>query len=100
MNEVRSCKEKMTMLKNFPFVGALIVIVMLVPAVMPATGQDATAPKRAADPSEPGHSYRLDFTISELEDGKKINTRQYSMSLNASDQNEIKIGTRVPVEVK
>lgn len=88
------------MLKNFPFVGALIMIVMLVPAVIPATGQDATAPKRAADPSEPGHSYRLDFTISELEDGKKINSRQYSMSLNGNDQNEIKIGTRVPVEVK
>ena len=88
------------MLKKSPFVGALIVVLTLVPAVMRAAGQDAAAPKRGADVSEPGHSYRLDFTMSELEDGKKINSRQYSMSLNSSDQNEIKIGTRVPVEVK
>ena len=88
------------MLKNIPFVGALVVVLMLIPAVMRATGQETVASKRGADVSEPGHSYRLDFIISELEDGKKINSRQYSMSLNGSDQNEIKIGTRVPVEVK
>jgi hypothetical protein len=45
-------------------------------------------------------AYRLDFSINELEDGKKINTRQYSMNLNANDANEIKIGTRIPVEPK
>src|SRR5450631_343176 len=44
------------------------------------------------------HAYRLDFTFKELEDGKTINTRQYSMNLQAEDANEIKIGTRVPVE--
>jgi hypothetical protein len=38
--------------------------------------------------------------VNELEDGKKINTRQYSLNLNADDANEIKIGTRVPVEPK
>jgi hypothetical protein len=35
-----------------------------------------------------------------VEDGNKINTRQYSMNLNVNDGNEIKIGTRVPVEPK
>jgi hypothetical protein len=45
-------------------------------------------------------AYRLDFTISEMEDGKKVNSRQYSINLNAGDANEVKIGTRVPVEVK
>lgn len=44
------------------------------------------------------HAYRLDFSVNELEDGKKINSRQYSLNLNADDANEIKIGTRVPVE--
>jgi len=37
-------------------------------------------------------------TVKEIEDGKAINTRQYSMNLQANDSNEIKIGTRVPVE--
>lgn len=49
---------------------------------------------------KPVHAYRLDFSVNELEDGKKINTRQYSLNLNADDANEIKIGTRVPIESK
>ncbi|MGH9516278.1 MAG: hypothetical protein ACRD3P_11445 [Terriglobales bacterium] len=41
--------------------------------------------------------YRLDFSMSELENGKKINSRHYSMNLTAGSANEVKIGTRVPV---
>lgn len=52
----------------------------------------------ASEREKPVHAYRLDFSVNELEDGKKINTRQYSLNLNADDGNEIKIGTRVPVE--
>jgi hypothetical protein len=51
-----------------------------------------------AEHEKPVHAYRLDFSVNELEDGKKINSRQYSLNLNADDSNEIKIGTRVPVE--
>lgn len=47
---------------------------------------------------KPVHAYRLDFSVKELEDSKVINSRQYSMNLQAEDANEIKIGTRVPVE--
>ena len=41
--------------------------------------------------------YRLDFSFYELADGKKINTRHYTLDLTAGGGNEIKIGTRVPV---
>lgn len=41
--------------------------------------------------------YRVDFSLNEIEDGKKINGRHYAMNLNAGDRNQIKIGTRVPV---
>jgi hypothetical protein len=54
--------------------------------------------KAVAAPEKPVHAYRLDFSVKELEEGKTINTRQYSLNLNADDANEIKIGTRVPVE--
>jgi len=47
---------------------------------------------------KPVHAYRLDFSVNEMEEGKRINNRQYSLNLNADDANEIKIGTRVPVE--
>ena len=77
------------MLKRIHVRAMLIAVLMLAPALM-----------RANDSHEPGHSYRLDFTISELEDGKKINSRQYSINLNSGEGNEIKIGTRVPVEAK
>jgi 3D (Asp-Asp-Asp) domain-containing protein len=57
---------------------------------------DAEAAARREE--KPIHAYRLDFSVNELEEGKTINTRQYSMNLQADDANEIKIGTRVPVE--
>lgn len=57
-----------------------------------------TESSAGAEHERPVHAYRLDFSVNELEDGKKINSRQYSLNLNADDANEIKIGTRVPVE--
>jgi hypothetical protein len=74
---------------------------------LPSRAQEATsetiananAAKAAhGQPDRPVHAYRLDFSVNELEDGKKLNTRQYSLNLNADDANEIKIGTRVPVD--
>jgi hypothetical protein len=63
----------------------------------PATQPEGTeeAAKAARPPEE---AYRLEFSINELEDGKKINSRQHSMNLTTNESNEIKIGTRVPVE--
>src|SRR5215831_16265449 len=46
---------------------------------------------------QPVQPYRLDFAFNELMDGKILNTRRYSMNLAATESNEIKIGTRVPV---
>lgn len=71
-----------------------------------AHAQEAAPAKPAAEtkpaPTPTGeklvHAYRVDFSLNELEDGKKINTRQYSLNVNSDDSNEIKIGTRVPVE--
>lgn len=45
-------------------------------------------------------AYHLDFSLNEVEDGKKINSRQYSTDLATNEGNEIKIGTRVPVQAK
>ncbi len=45
-------------------------------------------------------AYRFEYSINELEDGKRINTRHYSLNVNENDNNELKVGTRIPVEVK
>jgi hypothetical protein len=60
-----------------------------------------TAQNANAEP-KPTAAYRLDFSINELEDGKKINTRRYSMDLTDARSvgvgQSLKIGTRVPVQ--
>ncbi|HWJ46332.1 MAG TPA: hypothetical protein VNS62_01685 [Candidatus Udaeobacter sp.] len=61
--------------------------------------QKAESPK-AADEVKIASAYRLDFSLNEMDDGKKVNTRQYSMHSRSGDWNEIRIGTRVPVESK
>jgi len=45
-------------------------------------------------------AYHLDFSLNEIDDGRRINSRQYSTDLATNEGNEIKIGTRVPVQSK
>ena len=55
----------------------------------------------AQETSKPVAAYRLSLSLHELEDGKKINTRQYAMNLVAGVvYQDLKIGTRVPIELK
>lgn len=64
--------------------------------------QDTDLKKNAEDTNKELAAFRLDFSLVELEDGKQMNTRHYSMNLvpGFSPSNEIKIGSRVPVEGK
>jgi hypothetical protein len=64
------------------------------------SSEDKPAPEKATNHGPQAKSvqpYRLDFSFYELEDGKKINTRHYSLDLTAGSTNSLKIGTRVPV---
>ena len=68
-----------------------------------ARAQNAAESKKNADDTEKAlAAFRLDFALAESEDGKKINTRHYSMNIvpGYTPSNEIKIGSRVPVEGK
>jgi len=51
--------------------------------------------KKAAIPT-----YKMAFIIYELQDGKKINQRDYSLLVEANDRgaNTLKIGTKVPID--
>ncbi len=88
------------MFKKTILAAVLMVSVMAGGQASKASAQDSSAPKAVPETEKAVNAYRLDFSVNEMEDGKKINTRQYSMNLNAEDANEIKIGTRVPVEAK
>ncbi len=82
--------------------GALMIGLVFAIGTNRAWAQEPASSTKSTEQEAPRpvEAYRLDFSINELEDGKKINSRQYSMNLNANDSNELKIGTRVPVEDK
>jgi hypothetical protein len=88
------------MLNKTVAAAALILGVLAAGLYQTARAQESATPKAPAESDKVVNAYRLDFSVNEMEDGKKINTRQYSMNLNANDSNEIKIGSRVPVEAE
>jgi hypothetical protein len=101
---------KKTTLKKTMIAAVLILTLFAGGAFRRASAQDSSAGKAAPEPGKtaaanehserpPVTAYRLDFSINEMEDGKKVNTRQYSMNLNGNDNSDITIGTRVPTEV-
>jgi hypothetical protein len=78
-----------------------MVLALTVSCSKGALAQEPTSTKPAAPVTSPPRPYRFDFSLNEFEDGKKINTRQYSVDLNDDDQPGIaQIGTRVPVGLK
>jgi hypothetical protein len=82
-------------------VGIVAVIVVLMTTFAPGRAAAQESDSELARKAEKIlNAYRLDFFVNEMEDGKKVNTRQYSMNLNSDNSNELKIGTRVPVEAK
>jgi hypothetical protein len=85
------------MSKKIAFAVVLALALVLSVSVKNAPAQESNKAEQQESAKAP-QPYRLDFSVNELEEGKKINSRQYSMNLNANDANEMKIGTRVPVE--
>jgi hypothetical protein len=47
--------------------------------------------------NKPLSVYRLDFGLSEFLDGKKVNTRNYSVILREDEMNKLRSGARYPV---
>lgn len=82
---------------------ALLTFLMGVASLPRAVAQEAA--KENAAPINPSESYKIDFTVNEIENGKKINSRSYQMLLRAeaapkwSDKQELRVGSRVPVDL-
>jgi hypothetical protein len=77
---------------------AALIVAMMAAGGTARAAQESNTPKGTSASEKAVNPYRIDFSVNEVEDGKKINTRQYWMNLNAEESNEIKIGTRVPVD--
>jgi hypothetical protein len=71
------------------------------PKEQPTPKQDTNGAAKTSASQRQATAYHLDFSLNELEDGKKLNTRRYSMNLTDADSDggqDLKIGTRVPVQ--
>jgi hypothetical protein len=79
---------------------ALALFLTGVAGLAQAAAQETT--KEAETQLKPSESFRVEFTISELDNGKKINSRAYLMLMRAealpkfTDVKRLRVGSRVP----
>jgi hypothetical protein len=88
------------MRKRTLLVPALLFMIAVFGCTRKASAQEEpkeSGASRTAKAEDSVDAYRLDVSFNELEDGKKLNTRHYSIDLTGGRPNDIKIGTRVPV---
>ncbi len=72
------------------------VLILTVISAAAVYSQEKEAPKEPPKPREYA-VYKLDFVIAELEDGKRVNSRSYSMMAQEKRSATINVSTRVPV---
>jgi hypothetical protein len=90
------------------FVSVLFVLTLLVSgAIAHGAAQESSPPvPQCAQVQTAVHSYRLDYLLTETEDGKRIDSRKYSLNMGGGGQagrslyGRIQVGTRVPVGAK
>jgi hypothetical protein len=58
---------------------------------------ESAAQNGSAPVKKPLSVYRLDFALSEFVDGKKVNTRSYSVTAREDETNKLRSGARYPV---
>jgi len=86
----------------------IVVLGMLVLLTLASQGAAAQGDKKTGNPEsaasngsaavkKPLNVYRLDFALSEFVDGKKVNTRTYSVTAREDEMNKLRSGTRYPI---
>lgn len=88
------------MRKRMPVVTVLLIAVSFLGNAKMASAQEKSKESNSTSASsgeQPVEAYRVDLSFNELDDGKKVNTRHYSIDLTGGRPNELKIGTRIPI---
>lgn len=78
-----------------------LVTISLGMSTMAALAQEEkkeAKPKESATTTQPkpASTYRVEFVVKEIEDGKKVNTRSYMMVVQEEDFGRLRVGNRVP----
>jgi hypothetical protein len=70
----------------------------LILAVFGISGWAQEKSNESPQKTEPGKAtYKLDFVLSEVQDGKRVNARNYSALVRENEWAKIRLGDRVPV---
>jgi hypothetical protein len=83
-------------MKKRRILATVLAIFVIVMAAKPSLAQQNTAEKSEA--AKATGSYRLDFTVSEMDDGKTLNSRAYTMMLAGARAGQVRAGSRMPVQ--
>src|SRR5215467_681898 len=82
-----------------------LMLMFLAAGALAAQQENAKPPQEQAEKSSvvkrlSAPTYKLVFSVFELQEGKRINQRDYSILVEADDHsgNKLKIGTKVPIE--
>jgi hypothetical protein len=61
-----------------------------------ASAQQEKGKEAAATEQKPAVAYRIEFNVREIEDGKRLNSRNYVMLVEDGDWGKVRVGNRVP----
>ena len=64
-----------------------------------ASAQQEKGKEAATTEQKPLVAYRIEFNVREIEDGKRLNSRNYMMVVEDGDSAKIRVGNRVPYQV-
>ena len=70
----------------------LVLAIAIGSAPVPAGAQE--------EPPGDWKFFKLDFAVRELDGGKSVNTRNYTMMTKSGDWQQLRVGTRVPITVE
>jgi hypothetical protein len=94
--------EEELMRKRIVITAAMVLFLTSVAGIPWAAAQETPKEKEGEAQLKPSDSYKVDFTVNELDNGKKINSRSYSMLVRAdalpkfTDTKRLRVGSRVP----
>jgi hypothetical protein len=91
----------MTITRRIGLFGMLVMLALASQAAAQGDKKTENAELAAqnanASLAKPLNVYRLDFALSEFVDGKKVNTRNYSVTAREDETNKLRSGGRYPV---
>ena len=78
------------MLHNTVSRSAIYLVFLVAPAL---SGQEA----KPQPPPLPTGVYKLDYVFSEIQNGKRVNSRSYMTLLHSGERGSIRLGSRLPI---